>query len=48
MEVEKSGREILMTNEAVLAIEKTNLTEERGKYVVICKKKKEQELKTLP
>ena len=45
MIIEKSVREVLTTNEAVLSIEKTNLTEERGKYVIICKKEKEAEVK---
>lgn len=31
MEVEKSGRDIIKINEAVISIEKTNLIEKRGK-----------------
>ena len=45
MEVEKSGRQILLTNEGVISIEKTNLTEERGKYAIVCKKDKVKEVR---
>mgnify|MGYP003492990338 CR=1 FL=1 len=42
---EKSVKEILLSNDAILGIEKTNLSEERGKYIMICKKEKEQEVR---
>ena len=45
MDVEKSGREILLTNEGVISVEKTNLTEERGKYAIVCKKDKVKEVR---
>ena len=45
MGTEKSVRDIILSNETVMSIEKTNLTEERGKYVIVCKKEKEQEAK---
>ena len=45
MKVEKSGREILLTSEGVISIKKTNLTEERGKYAIVCKKDKVKEVR---
>lgn len=44
MDVEKSGRGTLLRNEAVIVVEKTNLTEEREKYAIVCKKDRNQEV----
>lgn len=45
MHFETSAMQILKSNPKVLAVEKTNLTEERGNYVVICEKSNERETK---
>lgn len=37
MEVEHKVKEILTSHPNIMALEKKNLTEERGKYVIICK-----------
>ena len=42
---EKSVKEILLSNDAIMGIEKTNLSEERGKYIIVCKKEREQEVR---
>ena len=38
-------KKILLSNDAILGIEKTNLSEERGKYIIVCKKEREQEVR---
>ena len=38
MEIETKARDLLTKYHGVLALEKTNLTEERGKYVLVCEK----------
>ena len=44
-EVTKSVREIITEFPSVYSLEKTNLTSERGKYMLIIEKKKESEIK---
>lgn len=36
MEIETKARDLLTKNQGILALEKTNLSEERGKYVLVC------------
>jgi hypothetical protein len=42
LEVESKARDLLTQHHGVLALEKTNLTEERGKYVLVCEKDDEE------
>jgi hypothetical protein len=42
---QKSARELLTGHYSVIALEKTNLSEERGKYAIICQRENEKETK---
>lgn len=41
----KRVQESFFSHHGIMPVEKTNLSEERGKYIVICKKDKEQEVR---